>query len=229
METKRFLITVLLSLIIPVWSVSAAVPDIAPFTFENQSSLGTDTKHERSIEDSGFLPKIDPPVTVSSQVLNFLYPPAGESSFAEMTDEELETALQTDLMDNNRPAFWKSREFLGILILAFGAGSVFAFLFGGSSGSGGANNGGGGGGNPQGFNSNEQSLFGDGIQENESNLDGGDNLQESIFSPDNEGENNQNNDLDANRKIPSGIPSNPEPSTFLLLGLGLLLPLLRKR
>jgi|GEM_PF-2114377 len=236
---KRFysIVVALLTVCLPVWNVQAAVLDLAPVWMEAQPQSETPASPGLGNLSSIQLTPANP-AQASAGIMGLVYPApssgAVERSLESLSNLELETSLQDELIGTaTNSSFWKSKEFLGVLILAFGIGTIFAFLFGSSGSAGAGKTGGGGGGGPSNSSGNDSLPGDDDFSPNgdEDFFPGGDetclvDCTTTGGDVDDQGDDQGSQD---DSGIPDGIPSNPEPSTFLMLGLGLLLPFLRRK
>lgn len=225
-------IVALLTVSLSAWDVQAAMMvDLAPVWMEAKSVDEMPIRSNWS-NLSMFEPVPGTPVQASAKIVGLFYQaPAlevSEVALESMSDMELEASLQEELIGEtvSEGSFFKSKEFLGILIVTFGIGSLLAFMFGSGSGSGGTSGGGGGGGGPSTSNINS---FNDDTFFDDTNF--GPSIDEKTCVGDcsTQGGGGKEDDVNSKTQFPDGIPSNPEPSTFLLLGLGLLLPFLRRK
>ncbi|MBI4430117.1 MAG: PEP-CTERM sorting domain-containing protein [Candidatus Omnitrophica bacterium] len=139
----------------------------------------------------------------------------GSGGQMEVLNKELEAYLQDQLMSSSQTPFWKRKSILlfgGLLILG---GLFTALLSGGGSGSGSSSGNGSGGGS-----SNPGDLFGVDEGGGGGSGDGGSGDGGGLGGG---GDNDGGSDGDGD------VPSNPEPSSIMLLGSGLLAALYARK
>ena len=228
----KIMIASALCLAVPIWGVEAATPEIHPVV-SNPAALHSQPEDWQDLElsDLRFSESPAPTSLVNADLIDGLF------SYESMTPEELENALQDDLLLPEGNHFWtRTKLAIGLtLLLAVGLLAGIIALFSGSgSGSGsGSDSGTGESGEDSDQNRNQlpPPIFGWGggdggplalLDASEGSGAGGGAVGGSGFGGTIE-------EIAGGSEIPPLIPHHPEPSTMLLLSLGLLLPILRKR
>lgn len=227
MKQLKTTLVLLLAVTLPAWSLYAAVPELVPFWTDNGSRLSEDAA--LLLDAAVPAPMLgEEPAQVPAGMLGLLEPAnkvIADESLMKLSDQDLEAALQDDLTTpqdaGSGDSFWKSKKFIGGVLLTLAVVSIVAFLFGvgeggaSGSGSGGNNN---NGGNP--FNAGPKPPSfppvggpplitpGPGPNPGPGGLPGGEGNNEGFLR--------------------TSIPNNPEPSTMILLFIGLALLVLRK-
>ncbi len=234
---KRYLAGFLCA-VLPSWSLYAAVPDM-PLVF-TPSALPIEEPAEKFIGwyDLVYQDQVAPP-TVPQAIVDALFPDqeialpqiSGGVSvpLEKLSDADLEEELQDELLldeDAEGEHSSKKRLVVGLLILSAALGALLLLLSGsgggsgsgsgGSSGNGGDSNGstpppvgGGGTGGGNGTGPGTGPGTGGGGGPGVGGGPGGGGITPFSF--------------------PNNVPNNPEPSTLFLIGLGLLLPFLRRK
>lgn len=220
------IIAVLISTL-PVSGAWSALPELPPLTGEWQAaSADIERVSEIPIRpfDIGFLDV--PAPRIGAELVELFFPPRDAQieikDLNEENLEDLETRLQDELLvEEERQRFWNRDRILigsGILLLTGLVLGLVALLSGSGSGSGSSSSSGSSG--NTGNNASPGGPLSEGLGGSGGPGEGGG------IPPVGGG--------DGGFPLGGGrgsfpIPHNPEPSTFLLAGLGLLIPLLRKR
>lgn len=238
MKSLKTFTAALLCALLPGWSLYAAVPDMPiafnPAFFKIEEPVETFVGWEQIVmEDST-------PAVVAPEIVSALFPEADDAipqiteasvSMEDLSSAELEEKLQDELIIEGEESEGKGSRKLriigGLLLLGGGIAALLMLLSGGGSGGGSGSGSGDGGGNGGTTNSNNIPPVGGGGGAGGGGTGGGStggggaggaggsggNITPFTFTPFN----------------PASIPNNPEPSSLLLIGLGLLLPFFRRK
>lgn len=229
----------LLCAVLPSWSLYAAVPDMplalnaSFFQAEEPVAVPFVGWDQIMFEDTA-------PMTVAPEIVNALFPESEEAlpqitaasvSLEDLSDSALEEQLQDELIlgseaeeKNDR----KLRIVAGILLFAGGLAAILLLLSGSGGGGSGSGGGDGGGNGGSSNNSNYPPVGGGGGGGGGTGTGpgtgpgtGGGGGPGVGGGPGGGGDNNPFRT--------GNIPNNPEPSSLLLIGLGLLLPFFRRK
>lgn len=220
----KSLFAAVLLMTVPVWGVQAFAPEMplmpGDFLAGNQAEL---IRQSLSIEDFHYTPEVPSQIEEDIvAVIESINPSLGvqltEEEIAVLPVEELEVALQDELLiPAEKEGFWTKRRVIGAVIL--GSALIFALilLFAGSGG-GGSGGGSGSGSGDEGTGTGEgfDGFPAGGVPPGQTGPQGGTGTTGTT------GTTGGSNDY-------PGIPNNPEPSSMMLLGFGLLIPYLRKK
>lgn len=231
MKNFKTLLAVMLCLTVPVWELRASVPEIHGMVGNFMPSFsvteGETLVNWQSVADvEADLPAVADPKLVEALFPSPVEAPLGGKSIQEIKEEELEETLTDELILGDQVSYWnRTRKIFGFILLAAILSSLLLLFTGagagagegGGSGSGGGDNGlnsqlppGGGGGSGGGSGGGAGGAGGSG---------GGGAGGAGGGSGGGSG---------GGGGLPANFPSNPEPSTFLLFGLGMLAFLRRK-
>ena len=244
MNVSKIALVLTLSVIIPVTQAYAVVPDMHSVISDITESTGSMPDINISGPDAQMLQSVLPQMdfTMASSIIS--NDQTSPESLIEMQtiieDDEL---FEEPVITIGNERFWTKGKIIAGATILLSTGLLLSLVFllsgsGGGSGSG-SGSGAGGGSGSGGGGPDPSSLIDDELGDGNTPPPGG---EENSFPPIGGGGDVPGGDTieqlidngggllpGGGNGIPGGVPHNPEPSTFLLMGLGLLVPGLRKR
>ena len=238
MKTKnlvRIFLVVVLTLTLPISQVYAVVPDLQPLMTDVVERFGEG--FDLAASGVGQTPAPVVNISTAQLVKSAVITPSQivEDEAPALEAVELKEAPEMDFVpiqaEEGHP-FWTKKKIVisaTLLLTATVLLSGLLFLLGGSGSGSGSGSGDGSGGGPGGPGE-PGGPPGDGGPGDGGPGDGNPFIPPvGGGGPIGPGTGNPGDPFVSGDPIPGGIPHHPEPSTFLLMGLGLIVPLLRKR
>lgn len=232
MKNLKTLLAVMLCLTVPVWELHASVPEIHGMVGNFVPSFsvpagGSLVDWQSAVDVEHDLPAVADPKLIEALFPSEVSAPLGGKSIQELKEEELEEVITDELVLGTQTSYWnRARKIFGIMMLAAILTSLLILFSGAGAGAGEGGGSGSGGGDNNNFNSNVPP--GGGGAGGSGGGAGGGGTGGTGGAGGGGGEGGGGGTFNTNRTFPSDFPSNPEPSTFLLFGLGMLALLRRK-